>query len=684
MFYSHDVLSHPGGHEHSSKKWYFHNSDQFIEGEFISLDNGNITLITADKKIVKYPLESFEWSDQVLILENSKNVFELNHFNKKIFNSKNLSFLKITKPKGWFVLFLLITLWISLLIYFIFLKHKKLSIIFSLSSLFFLLLIACSKGDESNPISPVQISDNSVNTSDSSSTNSSDNNSSASSTNSSDNNSSASSTNSSDNSSSSTEILMETISSYFSRFTDVYITSDESYFYINSNSWPNHQMGIGITSWQEQVPIPQNYTGENSWRIPFNPVMSDNPIDTSVNLFRGAIAIAINGIPIFNVLNNRGENSYEKGELDNWGGHFGRGDDYHYHLIPTHLEDIVGSDQPLGYALDGYPIYGFTDNDLDKAFGRYDESGNYRYHASEKSPYYMPYVMGVVDVLDDGIEPQPNQNPVRPSDGFKPVNGASITGFSQTDTNAFSFEYTVDGTKYYVNYSWDENCNFTFSYVDEFGGTTNLPHNGAISDDSNTETYKNQDACIDVTYVSYNGNQTQSSQDNSGSSFSAVSVNSSFTLSSIAIDKNGEVLDDYKCEGKVNGIEKSIPISWSNVPEAAKSLAISIHAVVKDDEINSYLTLWGIDPSISQIAYGEANNGSWYMGPNKDGSKISYSSPCSPNGSSSTYYMTIYALSELPDSLPSSNDLSIDYSTLITAIESVELIDSVQLMYTAD
>ena len=671
---SHNALSHPGGHEHNSKRWYFQNSNEFIEGEYVSLDNGNITLSTTNKTTVKYPLESFICSDQMLILNKSTSAFELNKTNKELFNSKKTSLLKITKARGWFILFLFLVSLSSLLVFFIFLKYKKFSVIVGSTSLFFLVLIACSSDDDSNPLSPNQVLDNSVNTSSSSSTTSSDNS------------SSSSSTTSSDNSSNSSEISIETITSYFSAFTDVSITSDDSYFYVNSYSWPNHQMGIGITSWQEQVPVPQNYTGDNSWRIPLNPVMSDNPIDTSVNLFRGAIAIAINGIPIFNVLNNRGENSYEKGELDNWGGHFGRGDDYHYHLIPTHLEDLVGTDQPLGYALDGYPIYGFTDNDLDVAFGRYDENGNYRYHASENSPYYMPYVMGIVEVLDDGIEPQPSQNPVRPSDGFKPVNGASVTGFSQTDTNAFSFEYTVDGVKYYVNYNWDENCNFTFTYVDEFGGTTNLPHNGAIPDDSNTntETYKNEDACKDVTYVNYNDDSTESSQDNSSSGFSAVSENSSFTLSSIAIDKNGEVLDDYKCEEKVNGIEKSIPISWSNVPETAKSLAISIHAFIKDDEINSYLTLWGIDPSISEIAYGEANNGSWFMGPNKDGTKISYSSPCSPNGATSTYYMNIYALSETPNSLPLSDDLSIDYSTLLTAIESVNIIDSVQLTYTAD
>ena len=380
--------------------------------------------------------------------------------------------------------------------------------------------------------------------------------------------------------------------------------------------------------------------GDNSWRIPINPKMTDNPIDTSVNLFRGAIAIAINGIPIFNALNNRGENAFEKGELDNWGGHFGRGDDYHYHMIPLHLEELVGINQPLAYGLDGFPIYGLTDSDLDQAFGRFDENGSYRYHASSNSPYYMPYVMGEINIVDDEISPQPSQNPIRPSDTFKPVNGASITGFSQTGVNAFSFEYTVDGLKYYVNYNWDENCKFTFTYVDENGGSTNLPHNGSLSDDSteNTETFVNNSACIDVNYNSniyvINSEIDITFSNNSAETdgFSVTSINSDFTLSSIAIDDDGELLDDYKCEEKVQGVEKSIPIAWSNIPQGTNSLAISIHGFPNANETNSYLTLWNIDPSVTEISYGEANDGAWFMGPNKDGTTISYSSTCSPRG----------------------------------------------------
>jgi phosphatidylethanolamine-binding protein (PEBP) family uncharacterized protein len=142
-------------------------------------------------------------------------------------------------------------------------------------------------------------------------------------------------------------------------------------------------------------------------------------------------------------------------------------------------------------------------------------------------------------------------------------------------------------------------------------------------------------------------------------------------------------LSDYQCEEKVNGVEKSIPISWANVPEGTGALAISIHAFTNTAvvETNSYLTLWNIDPSITEIAYGQANNGKWYMGPNKDGVGISYSSPCNPSGNSSTYYMTLYALSETPSSLPTENSLTVDYTVLKEAIESVTLIDSIEMEY---
>ena len=126
---------------------------------------------------------------------------------------------------------------------------------------------------------------------------------------------------------------------------------------------PAHQMMVGITSWQQQVPTPQPYSGGNAWRIPARPVFAEHPISAKTQLYRGAIALAVNGVPIFNALNNRGDDAYLAGELDKWGGHSGRADDYHYHVAPLHLQSTVGPTNPIAWALDGFPIYGALEPD---------------------------------------------------------------------------------------------------------------------------------------------------------------------------------------------------------------------------------------------------------------------------------------------------------------------------------
>lgn len=136
---------------------------------------------------------------------------------------------------------------------------------------------------------------------------------------------------------------------------------DENSLFIESNGLPAHNMMVGITAWQQQVPLPQKYSSDNAWRIPLHPVPAKEPQMVKGRFLRGAIAIAANGIPIFNPQNNRGEVSNEIGELDQWGGHCGRADDYHYHLAPLHLQKVLGKDKPVAYALDGYPIYGLTE-----------------------------------------------------------------------------------------------------------------------------------------------------------------------------------------------------------------------------------------------------------------------------------------------------------------------------------
>lgn len=265
--------------------------------------------------------------------------------------------------------------------------------------------------------------------------------------------------------------------SHFKHFTNVKTSEDSSYLHIESNGMPEHNMMEGITSWQQQVPLPQDYTGSNSWKIPLKPVLADTPLFTKNHFHRGAIALAVNGVPIFNALNNRGEYSADIGELDRWGGHSGRADDYHYHLAPEHLQEVVGNGNPIAYALDGFPLYGKTNKPLDKYLGRFNQSGSYQYHAVDYPPYFIAGLRGVVQVdsplnaPEDQIEPQPRSQPVRHGD-YGPLKGAKITGFKKTAENSYSLEYTIHNTPRHVNYSWNKNGQFQFVFVDENGNKT--------------------------------------------------------------------------------------------------------------------------------------------------------------------------------------------------------------------
>ncbi len=160
-------------------------------------------------------------------------------------------------------------------------------------------------------------------------------------------------------------------------------------------------------------------------------------------------------------------------------------------------------------------------------------------------------------------------------------------------------------------------------------------------------------------------------------------INSDFIISSSAIE-NGVILNDYKCEEKINDIENSIPLAWKNVPEGTKSLAIVMYHYPKKDnktEINSYLLLWDIDPTITEIPYKMASNGDWHMGANKDKTAVSYTSPCSHGKSKHEYIIALYALDETPIDLPKNNSIEVDYNVFMNSLATVNIIDRTTLRF---
>lgn len=258
-------------------------------------------------------------------------------------------------------------------------------------------------------------------------------------------------------------------------------TSDANYHYLESNGLPTHKMMVGITAWQQQVPLPQDFTGGNAFRIPRNPVFADRPILAKNALFSGAIAVAVNGVPIFNPIKNDGRtDTFLAGELDEFGGHCGRADDYHYHIAPLHLVDTVGQANPIGYALDGFPLYGLKETDgtdvtgLDEYNGHTYKGGPYHYHATRAYPYVNGGLRGVVEVQNDAITPQPLTQSIRPAGD--PLAGARIVGFTWPGPNRYSLEYTRSGQSYFVNYSVNE-TNYTFEFVDPSGNKTTQTYN---------------------------------------------------------------------------------------------------------------------------------------------------------------------------------------------------------------
>jgi phosphatidylethanolamine-binding protein (PEBP) family uncharacterized protein len=149
-----------------------------------------------------------------------------------------------------------------------------------------------------------------------------------------------------------------------------------------------------------------------------------------------------------------------------------------------------------------------------------------------------------------------------------------------------------------------------------------------------------------------------------------------FEINSLAIN-NGELGKAYRCENKISGTEKLIPLSWDNVPTGTKSLAIVMYHFPKPNvrnHANSYLLLWGLNPAVRQIIGGEAANGDWFMGQNKDGNEISYTSPCSAGPGTHQYTIAIFALAEYPVLLPHKSTINVNFDMFMTAIEDVKIL----------
>ena len=469
----------------------------------------------------------------------------------------------------------------------------------------------------------------------------------------------------------------------FEKRGDIKTRRDDRWFFVESNGVPDHPLMVGIRSWQQQVPLPQKYVGDNAWRIPLHPVPAANPATTKDRFLRGAIAVAVNGIPIFNPLNNRGEDALAIGELDDYGGHCGRADDYHYHVAPVHLEKVVGKGQPVAFALDGYPIYGYTEpdgspvKDLDWMGGHEDAAGNYHYHATKAYPYLNGGFRGEVTERDGQVDPQPRAQGVR--EALQPLRGATIVGFESTGAASRKLTYDVSGRKGTVDYTVKDNGSTTFTFTDPQGRST-------------TETYEprqrgqggaggrgpggprgrgpNARGGPDGRRPGgpeggpprrpppgedrpppppRDGRPPQADETPSPRATASAAAKSTagelstageMVVTSPAIAADGKLPVEFTCDGA--GI--SPPIEWKPGPKGTTSYALALWHEAPD-RVKSYWVVHGIPASATSLPKGSRSVGTTGL---NDKGRTEYDPMCSKGPGMKKYHVTVYALSAEP------------------------------------
>lgn len=250
---------------------------------------------------------------------------------------------------------------------------------------------------------------------------------------------------------------------------NVTVTCSDTHATLTSNTYPDHEMMTGITGTNEQVPVPAEYGAP----IILEPELSGTPLTRDA-----ALGVAVNGVPIYDYTGG-GEMSeadlahhqaqhdtLQTGQLDVCGGHAGRGDDYHYHVAPTCMIDQMenaGADAIIGWAFDGFPIYGDANPDgsiiaegvLDVCNGQSDDIFGYRYHTSQDAPYIVQCLMGTVS----DFHRLPRVRPLSAAagggaePGRPPRGGVEDLVFTQAANGSRSMDYRYQGQDYYIRYA---------------------------------------------------------------------------------------------------------------------------------------------------------------------------------------------------------------------------------------
>ncbi len=147
---------------------------------------------------------------------------------------------------------------------------------------------------------------------------------------------------------------------------------------IMSNGIPDHE----ITQGNPNSPC------ETNWFVsmPLNPVKTTTAMEPAA---LGIVAMSLNGVPAYGAQEGGGTNAAEPAagaqitDAQYWYGHAAMQGDHHYHNPNLGHSTMPSESTLMGYALDGFPIYGAVADDsvLDQCNGQ-TVQGSYQYHVS--------------------------------------------------------------------------------------------------------------------------------------------------------------------------------------------------------------------------------------------------------------------------------------------------------------
>ncbi len=437
----------------------------------------------------------------------------------------------------------------------------------------------------------------------------------------------------------------------------VRVRHDDQFLYVEGDGLPAHGMMTGITAWQQQVPLPQNYVGTNAWRIPLKPVPSKTPASIKNRFLRGAIAIAANGIPIFNPQNNRGEISADIGELDRWGGHCGRADDYHYHAAPLHLQETLGKTLPIAYALDGYAIYGLAEPDgsapkgLDAFNGHTTPALGYHYHASTRYPFINGGFHGEVVEAEGQVDPQPRAQSVRPA--LQALRGAEITGFTAgANGQGGHLTYAVGGKNGSVDFTPAQGGGWKFTFAEPDGSKREETY---LGDDREGRRPGGEGKGGEKGGKGGKGKGKGKGPDEGkrpegGKKPEPTEAPSAFGMDALKKPLPGFVLRSadipdpthYPVEFTGDGAGITPSLQWKGAPAGTRGFALVMDHLTPDESIKTCWLLWDLPASLNTLSKAAKPPGK--AGVSSRGA-VGYEPPHSQGPGDKHYVITVYALS---------------------------------------